>query len=82
MLKKLSSLIIMGTVLASCNFSEGERSGSVVKFSKKGFIFKTYEGELATLARGAQATMLANTFTFSVTDDSMVKKNHRSYATG
>lgn len=27
-------------------FSDGERAGTVIKMSRKGFIFKTYEGEL------------------------------------
>lgn len=27
-------------------YSEGNRAGRLIKFSKKGFIFKTYEGEL------------------------------------
>jgi hypothetical protein len=28
------------------NFSDGERAGTVIKMSRKGFLFKTYEGEL------------------------------------
>jgi hypothetical protein len=27
-------------------YSQGNRAGRLIKFSKKGFIFKTYEGEL------------------------------------
>ena len=30
------------------NFSSGARSGKVIKFSKKGVVFKTYEGEINT----------------------------------
>jgi len=35
-------------VIANLTFtySEGNRAGRLIKFSKKGFIFKTYEGEL------------------------------------
>ncbi len=33
-------------IYASMNFSEGERVGKVVKISKKGIFFKTYEGQL------------------------------------
>jgi hypothetical protein len=29
------------------SYSEGERAGILQKFSRKGFVFKTYEGELA-----------------------------------
>ncbi|MBT8326152.1 MAG: hypothetical protein KJP21_00430 [Bacteroidia bacterium] len=30
------------------NFSDGKRAGEVIKISKKGYIFKTYEGQLNT----------------------------------
>jgi hypothetical protein len=42
-------LIVVGAIiLASFNFtySEGNRAGIITKFSKKGYVFKTYEGEL------------------------------------
>lgn len=34
------SLVLFG------HYSEGERAGTVSKMSKKGFVFKTYEGQL------------------------------------
>ena len=39
---------VTAIVFASFNYtySEGNRAGVLVKFSKKGYIFKTYEGEL------------------------------------
>jgi hypothetical protein len=43
-------------------YSEGVRSGQVIKFSHKGIIFKTWEGEISQGISGAQ------TFTFSVLD--------------
>ena len=55
-------------LLSACEFSKGERVGTVVKLSMKGYIFKTCEGELSTLARGAQSTMMVNSFLFSVED--------------
>jgi hypothetical protein len=50
------------------NYSEGVRSGVVVKVSKKGFLFKTYEGQLNLLTFGASRSqnMVAETFDFSV----------------
>jgi hypothetical protein len=71
-MKKLSLILLM--LCTACNFSEGDRVGQVVKLSKKGFIFKTYEGELATIAKGTQATLMSNSFAFSITDESLVKK--------
>lgn len=41
-------------------YSEGHRSGELIKFSKKGMIFKTWEGELSQGISGAQI------FSFSV----------------
>ena len=37
-----------------CNitFSEGTRAGTLLKISKKGYLFKTYEGDLNTLPTG------------------------------
>jgi len=58
-------------------YSEGVRSGVVVKVSKKGFLFKTYEGQLNLMTFGASRSnnMVAETFEFSVpTYDEMVIK--------
>lgn len=43
-------------------YSEGVRSGQVIKFSHKGIIFKTWEGEISQGISGAQV------FSFSVLD--------------
>lgn len=66
-MKKLILIITLFT-LSGCVYSDGERAGQVVKLSRKGWIFKTYEGELATLAKGQLGTMVSNTFVFSVPD--------------
>ena len=49
-------------------YSEGIRSGVVIKGSKKGIIFKTYEGQLNLLTFGASKNqnLVAETFDFSV----------------
>lgn len=56
LLKKLMVLLVILSVLgvgvlyllAVFDYSEGYRAGNVVKMSKKGYIFKTYEGQLKT----------------------------------
>ena len=49
-------------VVYSLTYSKGTRSGELIKFSKKGIIFKTYEGEISQGISGAQI------FSFSVED--------------
>ena len=51
-------------------YSEGERAGFVQKFSKKGWICKTWEGELAIVS--IPGTM-AEKFYFTVRNDSIAK---------
>ena len=57
-------------LFATLNYSEGARAGTLVKLSKKGFIFKTWEGELNSyMYVGDQAAASAasiSLFTFSV----------------
>jgi len=43
-------------------YSEGVRSGELIKFSRKGYVFKTWEGEISQGISGAQI------FKFSVMD--------------
>lgn len=66
-------VIIIGIVVVSAvcyfaflynaTYSEGVRSGELIKFSHKGLISKTYEGELSQGISGAQI------FHFSVMDN-------------
>jgi hypothetical protein len=35
-------------------YSEGDRSGELIKFSRKGVVFKTWEGEMSQGISGAQ----------------------------
>lgn len=58
------------------NYSEGERSGTVYKISKKGLLFKSYEGEmnLGGMAADANGQMVANSFKFSVKDPAIVEQ--------
>ncbi|WP_124980707.1 6-phosphogluconate dehydrogenase [Nonlabens xiamenensis] len=52
------------------NYSDGYRSGELIKFSHKGFLVKTWEGEISQGISGAQI------FSFSVMDkeDEVIKK--------
>ena len=53
------------------SYSEGERAGYVQKFSKKGWICKTWEGELAMVTMPGTLT---EKFLFSVTDAAVATK--------
>ncbi len=53
------------------SYSTGERAGYVQKFSKKGWVFKTWEGELQMLpVPGA----IPEKFSFSVRDEAVAQK--------
>ncbi|TSA30248.1 MAG: 6-phosphogluconate dehydrogenase [Bacteroidetes bacterium] len=58
-------------------YDEGIRAGTVLRISKKGVIWKTYEGQLALESFGAlkKVSPLAETFDFSVErgNDSIVR---------
>jgi hypothetical protein len=56
-------------------YSEGNRSGVLQKFSKKGNIFKTYEGELimSSISSTSSVTLASEKFFFSVKNDSLAK---------
>ena len=57
------------------NYSDGERAGYVQKLSRKGWICKTWEGELALVnLPGAMPEI----FHFSVRDDAVAKRIQQS----
>ena len=55
------------------SYSEGERAGVLQKFSKRGWVCKTYEGELAMYVVGGVAPQIWN---FSVREDAVVEQLH------
>jgi len=63
-IKLLIGVVALITIIILVNhyfpYSEGTRAGELVKFSKKGVMFKTYEGELS------QGVSEAQRFFFSV----------------
>jgi hypothetical protein len=74
----LMALCLM--ILASCsNYSEGERTGVITKFSKKGAVYKTWEGELLQggFKKGNEGTE-ANVFQFSIDADKERGENIQS----
>ena len=53
------------------SYSQGERAGYVQKISKKGWLCKTWEGELAMANIPGSAPQI---FAFSIRDDSVAKQ--------
>lgn len=66
-------LLVMSFGLTGCfgmHYSEGERTGHVVKFSKKGFFFKTWEGEMNIGGmKDGEGTMMIEKFRFTVPEN-------------
>lgn len=60
-------------------YSEGARTGTITKFSHKGIIVKSYEGELnmgglkMSTDKNGNNSAVANIFQFSVVDPSIIK---------
>ena len=57
------------------SYSTGERAGWVQKFSKKGWVCKTWEGELAM---ASMPGTIAEKFNFTVWDEQVAERINRS----
>jgi hypothetical protein len=68
LLTPVALFILYTLIVLTWSYSSGERAGYVQKFSKKGFIVKTWEGELAMV--NMPGTM-PEKFPFTVRDDSV-----------
>jgi len=77
---KIFLVLVVVLVLAAAGFSwltlhwayaDGERAGYVQKFSKKGWLCKTWEGEMAMVTMPGT---VAEKFQFTVRDDAVAKK--------
>jgi len=57
-------------------YSDGYRAGLLQKFSHKGNIFKTYEGEmiLSSVSSNANVTIASEKFFFSVINENLAKQ--------
>jgi len=83
-LKRKTKLVLLGIFLApvalfalytwatlTWDYSEGERAGILQKFSQKGWICKTYEGELAMTSSPGVMPII---WDFSVRDDRVAQQ--------
>ena len=68
-------VVLYSWIALSYSYSEGERAGYVQKFSKKGWICKTWEGEIAMV--NLPGTM-PQIFNFSVRDDAVAEQINRT----
>lgn len=80
-------LLLIGTGLfvSYVPYSEGVRAGTVIKVSKRGMVFKTYEGQLELEAFGAakdKSNLFNQAFMFSVRDENVVKELEAVSLTG
>ena len=77
-LMALAGLILLGFIyfwaVLSWNYSTGERAGWVQKLSQKGWICKTWEGELSMIAMPGAAP---EKFFFTVRDDAVAQGINR-----
>ena len=71
----LGVLIVLGVLytlfMLWYSYSEGDRAGVLQKFSKRGWVCKTYEGELALYVVGGIAPQIWN---FSVRDEAVAEQ--------
>ena len=83
--RKILTVFILGVLLIACVFvwwhyyytySDGYRYGLLQKFSHKGNVFKTYEGEmiLSSVKGNNDVTIASEKFYFSVTDKSIAQQ--------
>lgn len=61
-------LFISYILICGLTYSSGTRTGIVIKVSQKGYIFKTYEGELnlGGFSQGEGTIMVKNIWNFSI----------------
>ena len=74
-------LLLVGVLLFSYwkyffTYSDGNRTGLLQKFSRKGNVFKTYEGELimSSIRSTTDITLASEKFYFSVKDKALAEK--------
>lgn len=76
-MKNAIILMTLTVSLFSCtnNYSEGERVGIITKFSNKGLMFKSWEGDLKVAPNISNGGMVGQyeDFYFSVDNDNIIK---------
>lgn len=78
-------LVVFGILylLTGWSYSDGERAGTVSKFSRKGFVFKTYEGVLNVGGfSGETGSLTPQYFDFSVKNDAVAQQITEAIKTG
>ncbi|CCG98687.1 hypothetical protein FAES_0676 [Fibrella aestuarina BUZ 2] len=78
-------LLVLGVLflLTGWSYSDGERAGTVSKFSRRGYLFKTYEGVLNVGGfSGETGSLTPQFFDFSVKDDAVAQKITEAVKTG
>ena len=88
----LLAIVILGVAIYSAiilyyPFSEGDRIGLLRKFSHKGYVFKTWEGELQISAvmvpnDGTTSVAGGNIWAFSVNDPAVVAEIQKAEVAG
>jgi len=68
-------VVLTASFFSFMYYSEGERVGNLVKFSRKGYVFKTWEGQINTGVSGVDATQpLSTAWSFTVVDRDVIEK--------
>lgn len=78
-------LVVFGIlyILTGWSYSDGERAGTVSKFSRRGFVFKTYEGVLNVGGfSGETGSLTPQYFDFSVRDEAVASQITQAVKTG
>lgn len=78
-------LIVFGILylLTGWSYSDGERAGTISKFSRRGFVFKTYEGVLNVGGfSGETGSLTPQFFEFSVKNDGVAQQITDAVRTG
>ena len=78
-------IIAIGSYFVFGSYSEGYRAGNVMKLSKKGLVFKTWEGELNVGGfsdGGGDGDMATTVWSFSVSDENVVKEIEKAVDNG
>jgi hypothetical protein len=75
-----AALLVAGYtwLMLNWSYSTGERAGYVQKLSRKGWICKTWEGEMALVSLPGT---VSEKFAFSVRDDAVAEQINRSLGT-
>ncbi|WP_266367770.1 hypothetical protein [Tellurirhabdus rosea] len=78
-------LILAGIfyLLTGWSYSDGERAGTISKFSRRGYLFKTYEGVLNVGGfSGETGSLTPQYFDFSVKNDSVANRINQAIRSG